>query len=120
MSFSDSIVLKNAAAANVTMSRISDDATKSNYLDVASTLSAPRTLSLGHQMSTSPNGVDRHLIKLTKTALDGTSKPQTLTTNLTLNVPRLGIVRTDVDDLVAMLKEFLVIANMDKLVRGEL
>lgn len=120
MSFSDSIILKNAAAQNVTMSRISDDASKSNYLDVASTLSTPRTMSLGHQMSTSPSGVDRHLVKLTKTVLDANSKQQTATINLTINMPRVGIVRGDIDDLVAMLKEFLVTANMDKLVRGEL
>lgn len=120
MSFSDSIVLKNAAAANVTMSRLSDDASKSNYLDISSTLSTPRTLSIAHQMSNSPNGVDRHLVKLTKTVLDGQSKPQTGTLNITLNIPRLGIVRADVDDLIAMAKDFLITGNVDKLVRGEL
>lgn len=119
MSFSESIVVKNAAAANVTLQRLNGDSQKVTYIDVSSTLATPRNMFISHQMSSAQDGTDRHLVKLTKVALDANSRQCTATLNLTLNVPKLGIVRGDVDDLIAMVKEFLVTANVDKLIRGE-
>lgn len=120
MSFDAVLTLKNAAAANVTMSRVAGDLTKVHYLDSASALSTPRTLEIAHTKSNSPNGVDRHLVKLQKTVLDSQSRPQTLTMTHTITVPRVGIVRADIDDLVAMNKEFWSTVNVDKLLRNEI
>lgn len=120
MSFDASLVLKNAAAANVTMLRLAADLVKSKYIDGASALSTPRTLEITHTVASSPNGVDRHLVKYQKVALDTNSKPQTLTMTKTLTVPRQGIVRADVDDLLAMDKEFWTVGNTDKMLRNEI
>lgn len=120
MSFDSTITLKNALAANVSMLRIASDLSKSKYLDGASALSTPRTMEITHTVSTSPNGVDRHLVKFQKTALDTNSRPQTLTMTKTLTVPRVGIVRADVDDLIAMDKEFWTVGNTDKILRNEI
>lgn len=120
MSFDASLVLKNAAAANVTMLRLAADLVKSKYMDSASALSTPRTLEITHTVASSPNGVDRHLVKYQKVALDTNSKPQTLTMTKTLTVPRAGIVRADIDDLLAMDKEFWTTGNTDKMLRNEI
>lgn len=119
MSFPDSLALKNAVAATVTFQRLTSNEQKNNYIDVASALSTPRTFSISHQMTTAQKGVDRHLIKVTKTALDAASQPCTATLNVTLNVPRTGTTRADVDDLIAIAKDFLITANVDKVLRGE-
>lgn len=120
MSFDATIVLKDAAAANVSMLRLAADLVKSKYIDSASALATPRTAEITHTVSTSPNGVDRHLLKFQKTALDANSKPQTLTMTQTLTVPRQGIVRADVNDLIAMAKEFWTTGNTDKMLRNEI
>lgn len=120
MSFDSTVTLKNAAAANVSMLRLAADLVKSKYIDGASALATPRTMEITHTVATSPNGVDRHLLKFQKVALDTLSKPQTLTMNVTLNVPRQGIVRVDVDDLIAMCKEFWTTGNVDKMLRNEI
>lgn len=120
MSFDATITLKNFAAANVSMLRIAADLSKSKYLDGASALSTPRSMEITHTVSTSPNGVDRHLLKFQKTALDTNSRPQTLTMTKTLTVPRQGIVRADIDDLLAMDKEFWTVGNTDKMLRNEI
>lgn len=120
MSFDVSIALKNAAAATVTMLRITADTLKAFYLDSASAISTPRSLEIAHTKASSPVGVDRHLVKYQKVVLDSNSRPQTLTMTKTLTVPRLGIVRADVDDLLAMDKEFWTVGNTDKILRFEL
>lgn len=120
MSFDSTITLKNAAAANVSMLRLAADLVKSKYIDGSSTPSTPRTMEITHTVSTSPNGVDRHLLKFQKVSLDSNSRPQTLTMTKTLTVPRQGIVRADVDDLIAMEKEFWTSGNIDKMLRNEI
>lgn len=120
MSFDATITLKNAAAANVSMLRIAADLVKSKYFDSASALSTPRSMEITHTISSSPNGVDRHLVKYQKVALDTNSRPMTLTMTKTLTVPRTGIVRSDVDDLIAMDKEFWTVGNTDKILRNEI
>lgn len=119
MSFDATLSLKNAAAATISMLRLAADLIKSKYIDSSSSVSTPRTLEITHTVATSPSGVDRHLVKFQKVALDSNSKPQTLTLTKTLTVPRTGIVRADVDDLLAMDKEFWTTGNTDKVLRNE-
>lgn len=118
--YPSTIVLKNAAAANVTFVRLNADNSKVDYADQAASLSLPNRLTIGHQMTTAQNGSDRHMIKIAKTVLDSESRPCTVVLNCTISVPRLGITRTNVDDAIANLKEFLATANVDALLRGEL
>lgn len=120
MSFASTIVLKDAAAANENFLRLNADSSKVTYALSSSTLNAPVLLTIGHQMSSSIDGSDRHMIKLTRTVLDSDNRARTLVLNCTLSVPRLGVARTDVNNALAELKEFLSTANVDALLRGEL
>jgi len=117
--FASPLTLKNGSAANVSMIKLTSDNVSSKWASSASTLSTPNTLQIAHTMTTAPDGSDRHLVKLSKTVLDANSRPRTAVLNCTLSVPRVGIVRLDVDDIIAELKEFLGTANVDALLRGE-
>lgn len=120
MAYPSPIVLKNAAAANEDFIRISNDTNKVSYSLSTATLSEPALLVINHQMATSLQGTDRHLVKITKTKLDTASVAKTATLNFTLAVPRSGITRAHIDDMIAELKEFLNTARVDSLMRGEL
>ena len=117
--YASPMTLKDGSAANVTMVKLSSDAQSSRWINSATTLSAPSSLQISHTMSTAPDGSDRHLVKLAKTVLDSNLRPRTVVLNCTLSVPRVGVTRADVNDVTAELKEFLVTANVDALLRGE-
>lgn len=121
MSFSSPIVLKDAAAANENFIRLSGDKAQVTYALQTATLNAPVLLVVGHQMTTAPEGSDRHLVKISRTVIGTDAKPRTSVLNCTLSVPRSTISRTDVNNMIAELREFLVsTANVDALLRGEL
>lgn len=120
MSFASTIVLKNAAAAIQTFLRLNSDKSQVNYALSTSSLSAPVSLVIGHQMTSAPDGSDRHLVKISRTVIGADNKAKTCVLNCTLSVPRVTISRTNVDDCIAELKEFLATANVDALLRGEL
>lgn len=120
MAFTSPLVLKNAAAANVSFIRLTNSLEKVFYADAAGTASQPNLLTIGHQMSASPSGVDRHLVKISKTSLDSAGAPKTLVLNCSFSVPKTGTTRTEINDAIAELKEFLGTANVDALLRGEL
>lgn len=120
MSYASTIVLKNAAAANQNFLRLNGDSSKVNYMLDTSSLSAPVSLVIGHQMATSKSGSDRHLVKVSHTALDVNGNPFTLVLNVTLSVPRnTTVTRTMINDAIAQMKEFFGTANVDALLRGE-
>lgn len=120
MSYASTLVLKDRAAANVTFVRLTSDNQTVKYGLQTASLNTPTLFTIGHQMTSSPTGNDRHMVKIAKTVLDSSLKQQTAVLNFTLSVPRNGIVRNDIDDIIAELKEFLVTANVDALLRGEL
>lgn len=121
MSFVSPIVLKDAAAANQNFIRLASDKTQVSYALQTATLNAPVLLVIGHQMTSSPEGSDRHLVKISRTVIGTDSKARTAVLNCTLSVPRNTISRTDVNNCIAELREFLnSTANVDALLRGEL
>lgn len=120
MAFPSPIVLKDAANANENFVRLNGDSQKVNYLFEGSTLSEPVALQIGHQMTTSPQGNDRHLVKVSRTVVDSEGAPRTCVLNFTLSVPRVGITSADVKDSVAEVVSFLTTANVDAILRGEL
>lgn len=120
MSYANTLVLKDAAAANENFLRLNADSQKVNYALATSTSSEPVLLVIGHQMSSAIDGSDRHMIKISRTVLDSNSRPRTLVITCTVSVPHLGIARTDVNNGIAELKEFFSTANVDALLRGEL
>ena len=120
MSYASTLVLKDRAAANVNYVRLKSDASQVVYGLQSAPLNTPTLLTIGHQMTSSPTGSDRHLVKIARTVLDSSNKPCTAVMNFTLSIPRVGVVRNDIDDIIAGLKEFLATANVDALLRGEL
>lgn len=121
MSYASTIVLKDAAAANVTFVRVRATQDDVVYADSISTLSQPNLLTIGHKPTNSVSGSDRHMIKLAKTTVGTDNVPRTLVCTLTINVPRQTLTRTDVNNALAGIKEFInAPANVDSLLRNEL
>lgn len=121
MSFADQIILKNAANADVTFQRIGMFGGNLRYLDLASTTNAPREIIIGHQMGSSASAVDRHLLKVSLSALDAGGKAFVETWNVTRSTPRNGVITTAMSkDAVALISNFLANATLfDKMARGE-
>lgn len=121
MAYASTIALKNAAAAAETFTRLAQNGDVVEYMLTTSTLSAPVKLQIGHQITKSADGNDRHMVKIARTVIGTDLKPRTVTWTLTGSVPRSTISRTNVDDCLAELKEFIATAaNIDALLRGEL
>lgn len=121
MSYASIITLKDAAAANVVFNRIRATVDDVVYADSASTLSQPNLLTIGHKPTNSISGSDRHMVKLAKTSVGTDNIPRTIVCTMSLSVPRQTLTRTDVNNVLAGLKEFIgTIANVDALLRNEL
>lgn len=120
MSYPSTLTLKDRAAANQIFVRLKGDNNAVIYGLQSAALNAPTLLTIGHQMTNSVAGSDRHLVKIAKTVLDSANKPTTAVINFTVAAPRVAITRNDLDDMIAELKEFLATANVDALMRGEL
>lgn len=120
MAFPDSIVLKDRLNANVTFQRVSASETKAMYIDSASSLAAPTTLMVAKTPAKNADGTDRYVTKVTKTVLDVNGKSRPVSHSSADSVPRMGVARTDVDDVVAMVNSFNTVANYDRKVRGEI
>lgn len=128
--FSNDLTLDDKSGDDVVYRLFRSDATGTQRIDVATTLSEPALLIIKH--STSGKGsdaVDRHLVQLTQTEIDSAGKSVTLTINFTLSVPRnVAITAQMVYDRVCNLADFLTdgqiasvttTANLDALLRGE-
>jgi hypothetical protein len=123
MALADPVVLNDngAVARSFYNVQVTLDGTK--RIDSFPTLPTVRTMSVKHSTMGSVKGgdiADRHLLQFTYSVNDAAGKAQLLTLNCTLAVPRsTSIVRADVDHLIAFAKNFLITANVDKLLRGE-
>lgn len=120
MSFDATIVLTNASGESVEFVRLNSDSTSTTYAMASATLQEPVLLTLAHTMTKSREGSDRHLAKISCTALDTEGRAFTAVRNETLSVPRLGVTSVHVDDITAMLKSFWTVSNTTKMLRGEL
>jgi hypothetical protein len=121
MSFESTLVLKNAAAVDQNFIRINpSDPTKSTFMQENSTLSLPESFVIGHQMAKSPRGVDRHLVKASISVEDTAEAIVMGSVATTITVPRTGITRAHVNDMLARQIDFLSDpAIVDKIMRGE-
>lgn len=126
---SNDLVLKTAAGVDTTFRLVSQDATGSRRIDIASTLSLPNTLAIKHSQSgKSPLIVDRHLIQLNKTLATALGTT-TLTANFTLTVPRdVAVTPTAIHDIVSSMLDLLTdgtytgtatTPTLDAILRGE-
>lgn len=119
---SSNLSLNNAAAASKTFVLISQDGTGTVRVDNSTTASQPRKLTIRHTASgKGASAVDRHLLQFSTEKLDAAGNTHVATVNLTMAIPRASaITQTDIDDLVAFVKNFLAVgANVTSLQLGE-
>lgn len=126
--FTATQTLDDASGDDITYALVTQDATGTRRLNVATTMALPEYLSIKHSVNgKGKSAVDRHLVSLTK-VVDSTPEPVTLTVNFTLAVPRATAVTSQiVYDAVAPLIDFLMsgglstltTTNIDGLLRGE-
>lgn len=115
------IVLADYASVNKTFSPSIAVPNGSQYADVSSTASQPRTLQIKHimQAANASTGVDVHTVSFAHTVLDSvTSKPYTVSLSMTFRVPRTGPNLTNRRDLWSFAKNFLTDTNVEKLLLG--
>lgn len=109
MNFAADIVLDDADGTDITYRRVGTSDSGSKWIDIATNLSAPAFMEILH--STSGKGadaIDRHLVRFTRTVVDASSVPRTLTVNFTLAVPRsVAITSQIVYDQVSNLMDLL-------------
>lgn len=120
MSFDSTLTLTNAAAESESFVKLNSDSTKCVYALSSATLQEPVLLQIAHTMTQSREGSDRHLVKLSLTALDTDNRPFTEVWNVSMSSPRVGISQTHRNDILARVKSFLTEANLAKVMRGEL
>lgn len=124
MAFATDLVLNNAAAVAKTFTlqtTLPDGAVR---IDTSFTdLNALRSITIRNQTTgqKDPRGLfDKHLVNIVHNRKNALGLVIPLISNYTLQVPRdVTITRTDVDDEVAFLKNFLITANLDRLLRNE-
>lgn len=119
--FATSLTLKNYSNVDTVFNKLSSSNTESVFLDASTTLSAPRRLSIKHQMA--KDGVvgrDRHLVQVATTKLDAANNPKQVIINISVQADRAVITRSDVDDALALAKNALGTTGLvTQLLNGE-
>lgn len=119
MSFPATLKLTNASAVEETWIRLHDDGSKVTYSLEDASLNEPCLMVIGHQMTSSPKGSDRHLVKFATTVLDTENNPYTEVQTFTQSVPRVGVSAGHCADNVARFASFMTVSNQAAILRGE-
>lgn len=123
MALNSTLVLGDATPTNRNFVTVSTDATGAIRIDDSTTLALPRYLTIRHSAQKNKAGeiTDRHLVQLAVTKADASGKVATATVNVTIAVPRNGIVsREDVNHIVAFARAITgSIPTMDAILRNE-
>lgn len=87
------LVLDDADGTDVTYRKTASLSNGSEWIDVATNLTEPGRMKILH----SSNGkgsdvVDRHLVSFSRTLVDATGSPRTVTLNFTMSVPRSTVI----------------------------
>lgn len=103
MSIASPLTLDDAAGNAKSFQRLSTVAGGSDWIRTDTNLNEPVRLAIKHTQSGSgSNIVDRHLVQLTMTKIDGAGLPRTVTVNLTIQFPRTSAIsNANVKDIVA-------------------
>lgn len=103
-----SIILKDAAAADVVFNQISDSSSEAKYLASTSTLREPVYLVRKATIQEPGSArADRFLIQFTNGKFDSAGAFGNVKINLTIEAPRIGPDSQDVGDTIAFVKSFL-------------
>lgn len=120
--FDSTISIDDHAAAAKSFVQIALDATGSTRIDSGTSLATPRLMLIKHTSvpakGTTP-ALDRHLLSFSVKEADASNSTATATVNLTIAMPQSIIDTTDVQHLIAFVKNFLSDANLASLLIGE-
>lgn len=92
-----------------------------SYIDATSTLSAPRTMKISHQIKPiGSSGSDRHTILAQSVVLDINNVPHIMSASLTWTIPRAAVATdTLAKDVLAAAANYLNLAGVrDALIDG--
>lgn len=116
--FANDIVLKDNAAVDHTFKLIELNGASSDRIDAASSRALPLNLRVKRTLGNGAKAVDRFLVQVVKT-VSTTSGTVPVICNITLQVPRdTSVTSSDVKDIVAYARNFMVAANVDELLLG--
>lgn len=107
-------VKKDDLTTNVVYSLMGNSSSDAQYIDASGNLSAPRKLTVSHQLkSVGSKGSDRHQVLVQHVYLDTLGVSQVISANFTLSVPRSAFVTdTVVLDAIAALVNYLGLAGV--------
>lgn len=92
-----------------------------SYIDATSTLSAPRTMKISHQIKPiGSSGSDRHTILAQSVVLDANNVPHIMSASLTWTVPRAAVATDTLakDVLAAAVNYLNLVGVRDALIDG--
>lgn len=92
-----------------------------SYIDATSTLSAPRTMKISHQIKPiGSSGSDRHTILAQSVVLDANNVPHIMSASLTWTIPRAAVATdTLAKDVLAAAANYLNLVGVrDALIDG--
>lgn len=85
-------VKKNDGTTDVVYSLQGNSTTDASYIDATSSLSAPRKVTVSHQLKAiGQQGSDRHQVLVQSVVLDANGVAQVISANLVLTVPRSAV-----------------------------
>jgi len=91
----DTLTLADDTPTNSTYNLVSLRDSEAIYRDAASTLTEQRTLRISHQLATTVDGTDRHLVQLSRTDDNAGDVPYTGTVHVVIAAPRDGVTEAD-------------------------
>lgn len=121
MAFTPDLTFNNSVPAAVTYSFISSAGGKTVRKDSTRPLEEPCVMTISHEVAGKGSGaVDRHLVRFDITELDTDGVTTAVgSVHCVLTVPRKIITAAIIQDLVVQLKNYLVTANVTKILNGE-
>lgn len=122
MPFTPDIAIDDATPTEVNFNFISNVGSKTIRKDPARDVDSPRVMTISHEVSgKGSSAVDRHLLRFDQTEVDPNddSSIATASAHVVLTMPRKNITNAMMLDLAAFITNYLVEANIEKLLNGE-
>jgi len=120
MAATTSISVNNLAAVSQTFNPSVQIDKGYEYRNGASTIAAPQTLEITHDMkAASSTSNDKHSVTFKQARANAVGSMRTGYLSLSISVPKDGLTTTDVSDLGAYIRNFVTDANLSKLLLGQ-
>lgn len=121
MAFTPDLTIKDHADADVIFSYVSTVGSKTIRKDTARAVDSPRIMTISHEVSgKGADAIDRHLIRFDQTEVDEVDDSSIAvgSAHIVLTCPRRNITEAHVLDLVAFIVNYLIDANVAKILAG--